>query len=154
MEPQTNLLIVSREFSLYSAVQKTSLAGDFSLFFCRPDENCLSIVRENAVRIVLVDSAEARQESESLLKKLKHFDSLIDVVIMGRGLDSEAILGWIHMGATDYVAMPFQPATVSEGPAEGDVPAGEEARKEIHLPGHGQPQPFHARGLRAHREHR
>ena len=114
MELQTSLLIVSREFSLYSAVKKTSLAGDFSLFFCRPDEDCLSIVRENAVRIVLMDSAEARQESESLLKKLKHFDSLIDVVILGQGLDSEAILGWIHMGATDYVSMPLQPAAVSE----------------------------------------
>jgi DNA-binding NtrC family response regulator len=114
MEPQTSLLIVSREFSLYSAVKKTSLAENFSLFFCRPDEDGLPIVRENAVKIVLVDSAEARQESESLLKTLKHFDPLIDVVIMGQGLDSEAILGWIHMGATDYVAMPFQPATVSE----------------------------------------
>ena len=48
MELQTSLLIVSREFSLYSAVKKTSLAGDLSLFFCRPDEDYLSIVRENA----------------------------------------------------------------------------------------------------------
>lgn len=114
MELQTSLLIVSREFSLYGAVKKTPPAGDFCLFFCRPDEDALPIVRENAVKIVLVDSVEARQESESLLKTLKHFDPLIDVVIMGQGLDSETILGWIHMGATDYVAMPFQPATVSE----------------------------------------
>jgi DNA-binding NtrC family response regulator len=114
MEPQTSLLIVSREFSLYSVVKKTSLAENFRLFFCRPDEDGLPIVRENVVKIVLVDSVEARQESESFLKRLKHFDPLIDVVIMGQGLDSEAILGWIHMGATDYVAMPFQPAAVSE----------------------------------------
>ena len=114
MEPQTSLLIVSREFSLYSVVKKTSLAENFRLFFCRPDEDGLPIVRENVVKIVLVDSVEARQESESFLKRLKHFDPLIDVVIMGQGLDSEAILGWIHMGATDYIAMPFQPAAVSE----------------------------------------
>lgn len=114
MELPTSLLIVSGDFSLYSAVKKTSLAGDLTLFFCRQDEDYLSIVRENSVRIVLVDSSEAGQESESILKKLKHFDSLIDVVIMGRKLDSEAILDWIHLGATDYVALPLEPATISE----------------------------------------
>lgn len=114
MELPTSLLIVSGDFSLYSAVKKTSLAGDLTLFFCRQDEDYLSIVRENSVRIVLVDSSEAGQESESILKKLKHFDSLIDVVIMDRKLDSEAILDWIHLGATDYVALPLKPATISE----------------------------------------
>ena len=114
MELQTSLLIVSREFSLYSAVKKTSLAGDLSFFFCRPDEDCLSIVRENAIRIVLVDSGEVHQEAESLLKKLKHFDSLIDIVIMGQGLDSEAVLSWIRLGATDCIALPLEPATISE----------------------------------------
>lgn len=114
MELPTSLLIVSGDFSLYSAFKKTSLAGDLTLFFCRQDEDYLSIVRENSVRIVLVDSSEAGQESESILKKLKHFDSLIDVVIMGRKLDSEAILDWIHLGATDYVALPLEPATISE----------------------------------------
>ena len=114
MELQTSLLIVSREFSLYSAVKKTSLAGDLSLFFCRPDEDYLSVVRENAIRIVLVDSGEVHQEAESLLKKLKHFDSLIDIVIMGQGLDSEAVLSWIRLGATDCIALPLEPATISE----------------------------------------
>jgi DNA-binding NtrC family response regulator len=114
MELQTGLLIVSRDFSLYGAVKKIPSAGDFRLFFCRPDEDCLAVVRENDIRIVLVDSAEARQESESLLKKLKHFDPLIDVFIMGQGLDAEVILDWIHKGASDYIALPFQPASFSE----------------------------------------
>ncbi len=78
MEYPTSLLIVSRDFAIYDAVKKTSLAGDFSLFFCQPDEDSLSIVRENGVRIALVDSSPDGQEAEGLLKKIKSFDPLIE----------------------------------------------------------------------------
>ena len=113
MELPTSLLIVSKDFTLYDAVKRSSLPGDTNLFFCQPDEDILAVVRDNGVRVALLDAPEAGGDPTPLLKKLKRFDPLIDVVILGDEAGPETILDWIHKGATDHIRKPVQPGSIT-----------------------------------------
>jgi DNA-binding NtrC family response regulator len=113
MEQPTSLLVVSRDFALYDAVKRSSLPGDTSLFFCQPDEDIVALVRENGVRVALLDAPKAAPEAAALLKKLKRFDPLIDIVVLGDEAGPEAALDWIHKGATDHIRKPIQPGAIA-----------------------------------------
>ncbi len=108
MDAQTNLLIISDDFSLYETIKRASVAGDFSLFFSQTNDDYLGIVRGNAIRVTLVDSGDSIAGALMVLKKLKKFDPLLDVLIGGEPLDRDAILDVIHAGATDFIAKPYQ----------------------------------------------
>ena len=102
MDGQANLLIISDDFSLYETIKKASVAVDFSLYFSQTDDDYLAIVRENGIRVVLVDSGDSIAGALIVLKKLKKFDPLLDVLIGGEPLDRDAILDVVHAGATDF----------------------------------------------------
>ena len=113
MELPTSLLVISRDFSIYDAVKRSSLPGDTSLFFCQPDEDIIAVVRDNGIRTALIDAPKAGPDAAPLLKKLKRHDPLIDVVILGDELGPEAILDWIHKGATDHIRKPVQAGSIA-----------------------------------------
>jgi len=108
MDAQTNLLIISDDFSLYETIKRASVTGDFNLFFSQTNDDYLAIVRGNGIRVALVDSGDSIAGALVALKKLKKFDALIDVLIGGEPLDRDAILDVIHAGATDFIPRPYR----------------------------------------------
>jgi DNA-binding NtrC family response regulator len=108
MDAQTNLLIVSDDFSLYETIKRASVTGDFNLFFSQTNDDYLAIVRGNGIRVALVDSGDSIAGALVALKKLKKFDALIDVLIGGEPLDRDAILDVVHAGATDFIPRPYR----------------------------------------------
>ena len=81
MDAQTNLLIISDDFTLYETIKKASVAVDFSLYFSQTGDDFLSIARDHGVRVALVDAGDSLAAALIALKKLKKFDPLIDVLI-------------------------------------------------------------------------
>ena len=114
MDAPNNLLIISDDFSLYETIKKASVAVDFSLYFAQSDDDFLNVVRENGIRVALVDSADSIAAALIALKKLKKFDPLIDVLIGGEPLGRDAILDVIHAGATDFIPKPYQDDILQE----------------------------------------
>src|SRR5512135_3004502 len=108
MDSQTNLLIISDDFTLYETIKKASVAVDFSLYFSQTGDDFLAIVRDHGIRVVLVDAGDSLAAALIALKKLKKFDPLLDVLIGGGPLDREAILDVIHAGATDFIPKPYR----------------------------------------------
>jgi DNA-binding NtrC family response regulator len=108
MDAQTNLLIISDDFSLYETIKRASVSGDFNLFFSQTNDDYLAIARGNGIRVALVDSGDSIAGALVALKKLKKFDALIDVLIGGEPLDRDAILDVIHAGATDFIPRPYR----------------------------------------------
>ena len=108
MDAQTNLLIISDDFTLYETIKKASVAVDFSLYFSQTGDDFLSIARDHGVRVALVDAGDSLAAALIALKKLKKFDPLIDVLIGGEPLDRDAILDVIHAGATDFIPKPYR----------------------------------------------
>jgi DNA-binding NtrC family response regulator len=108
MDAQINLLIVSDDFSLYETIKKASVPVDFNLYFSQTEDDYLAIARENRIRVALIDSGDSIAAALMVLKKLKKFDPLIDVLIGGEPLDRDAIPDVIHAGATDFIPKPYQ----------------------------------------------
>jgi DNA-binding NtrC family response regulator len=108
MNSQTNLLVISDDFSLYETIKRASVAVDFNLYFSQTNDDYLAIVRGNGIRVALVDSGESIAGALVALKKLKKFDPMIDVLIGGEPLDRDAILDVIHAGATDFIPRPYR----------------------------------------------
>ncbi len=108
MEAQTNLLIISDDFSLYETVKKSPVAVDFNVFFSQTEDDYLAVVRENGIRVVLVDSGDSLAAGLLVMKKIKKSDALIDVLVGGEPTGQEAVLDIVRAGATDFVPKPFE----------------------------------------------
>jgi len=59
MDALTNLLIISDDFALYETIKKAPVAVDFNVFFSQTGDNYLEVIRENGIRVVLVDSGDS-----------------------------------------------------------------------------------------------
>ncbi len=108
MDAQTNLLIVSDDFSLYETVKRSPVAVDFNVYFAQSEDDYLDIIRENGIRVVLVDGGEALASGLVVLKKIKKADGLVDVLIGGTPVGREAVLDLVRAGATDFVPKPYE----------------------------------------------
>jgi DNA-binding NtrC family response regulator len=108
MDAQTNLLIISDDFSLYETVKRSPMGVDFNVFFSQTEDDYLEVVRENGIRVVLVDSGDSLAAGLLIMKKIKKFDALIDVLVGGEPIGDEAVLDIIHGGATDFVPKPYE----------------------------------------------
>jgi len=108
MDAQTNLLIISDDFSLYESVKKAPVAADFNVFFAQTDDAYLDVIRENGIRVVLVDCGDALAAGLLVLKKIKKTDALIDVLVGGQALGREAVLDVVRAGAADFVPKPYE----------------------------------------------
>ena len=108
MDAQTNLLVISDDFKLYESIKKAPVAADFNVFFSQTDDDYLAVVRDNGIRVVLVDAGEALAPGLLILKKIKKFDDLIDVLVGGRPAGREAALDVVNAGATDFVPRPYE----------------------------------------------
>jgi DNA-binding NtrC family response regulator len=108
MEAPTNLLIISDDFSLYESVKKSPMGVDVSVFFAQLEDDYLEIVRENAIRVVLVDPGDSLAAGLLIMKKIKRADALVDVLVGGGPIEREAVLDVIHAGATDFVPKPYE----------------------------------------------
>src|SRR5512140_719282 len=108
MDAQTNLLIVSDDFSLYETVKKAPVAVDFNVFFSQTDDEYLDVIRENGVRVVLVDGGDSLAAGLVVMKKIKRADALVDVLVGGDPIGREAVLDVVSAGATDFVPKPYE----------------------------------------------
>jgi DNA-binding NtrC family response regulator len=108
MDAQTNLLIISDDFSLYESVKKAPVAADLNVFFAQTGDAYLDVIRENAIRVVLADCGGALAAGLIILKKIKKADALVDVLVGGPALGREAVLDVIRAGATDFVPKPYE----------------------------------------------
>lgn len=112
MELKANVLIVSEESSLYDKLKSSSIKNICTLYFCKKQENLFSLIKNNNIQIVIMTSDEDESWEFKLLKMIKTFDPMIDVVIVGDPVSSEKVMEWINLGANDYLINPLQIDTI------------------------------------------
>jgi DNA-binding NtrC family response regulator len=108
LDAQTNLLIISDDFSLYETVKKAPVAVDFNVFFAQSGDDVVGIVRDHAIRVALIDCGESLASGLVLLKRIKKADALVDILIGGPAVGREAVLDLVRAGATDFVPKPYE----------------------------------------------
>lgn len=108
----TVVLLISKNIDLFDSVKRSPFPSDLQVIFCQPDDDYLALVQGRGVGTVLLDWDGPEGEISPVLKKIKKFDPLVDVLILSETLDAESIIGWIRRGATDYIPKPVHPDEV------------------------------------------
>lgn len=108
MSSSLNLLIIDKDLSLYDTIKHSPLIDDFNIYFSETYSEMISFVKKNNIQVILADIDRDKGSSEQFLNKLKEFDALLDVILVGRKQDPDRVLSLINQGATDYMTRPIQ----------------------------------------------
>jgi len=103
-----NLLIIDDDLSLYDLVNQSSLVNNCEVYSSGIHEDFLSFIRNNDINVVITDIDKNWADGMILLEELKQFDSLLDVIIVGKPLAPEGMMDLINLGATEYLAKPLK----------------------------------------------
>ncbi|MGD9345161.1 MAG: sigma-54 dependent transcriptional regulator [Candidatus Aminicenantes bacterium] len=107
-ESVLNLLILDDETSPYEAVNQSSLGSDLGLYFTPPDEEAFTVIKNNNIHALLIDLDKDEAQGRKWIDRLKQFDPLLDVIVIGKPLHSEKVVTLINQGATTYLTKPLQ----------------------------------------------
>jgi len=114
MKSELNLLITEEDSHLYDQIKKSSLENNWDVYLGQAQEDVFSFIKNNNINVVVTDLDRNRSKGLSLLKELKKFDSLLDVIFIGKPLASANAVELINKGATDYLAKPLKMDTIQK----------------------------------------
>jgi DNA-binding NtrC family response regulator len=112
MDSLVSLLIIGKDASIYDLLCGQSPSSDFRLHFCGLGEDYLGFIKNNAIRAVLFDTSDAPSDGRRMLRDLKAFDPLLQIVIAGPPIQPDESLDWINAGSVDYLALPIDSKAV------------------------------------------
>jgi DNA-binding NtrC family response regulator len=103
-----NLLILADNFDFYLPIQKFLSSKGIQIYYSSKKEDFHSVIREKEIKVVLLDLKEKEIQDFSLLKTIKNFDPLIEIIIAGDKISASKIAEAIKLGATDYLIKPIE----------------------------------------------
>lgn len=114
MVPASSLLIITQTPSLAERIKKSLLPGTREIFFSSYQDDILGILKTHEIRVVLVDLDRGKhlKKGKEILRAIKAYDTLIDVLICGASIEEDAV-EWIGKGATDFLCEPLQIKTLN-----------------------------------------
>jgi len=103
-----NILINSEDLALYNMIKKSPISSNSTISFCGPQEDILTFIQESKINLVITDIESDKNEKNNLLKEIKQFDPLVDVIFIADPSNSEEFLDFINLGAADYLTKPLE----------------------------------------------
>ncbi len=103
-----NLLLKVEDRSLADAIKGSSISNRWNVFIAQPKEDIFSQIKKHEVQAILTDADKEKKKTLLSLKKLKNFDSLLDVILLGESISSDAVVDLINQGVTDFLPRPLK----------------------------------------------
>jgi DNA-binding NtrC family response regulator len=103
-----NLLIIDEDLNLYDLIKGSSLPRNYVIYFIKSHDDVFSFIEYNNIHVVITDLDGDKQQGFALLRKLKQFDALVDVIFVAEDLSHDDVMSLINKGATDFLAKPLQ----------------------------------------------
>lgn len=107
------LIISSDEGAIKEVKSALDLAG-YELLWVKPEEDFIARIHEEKPRVVILNREGSLAQSFKLLKKIKEFDPLLEVIILGKPENPLRVAEAIRAGALDYLSHPLQPQALAE----------------------------------------
>ena len=108
MQIQIRLLLLIEDFSIYDLLMKSSIADTCEFFFLEKLEDASTSIKANNINTVIIDIDRNKGERFNLLKDLKKFDRLLNVIITGQPLGANDVMEFINHGALGYLEKPVK----------------------------------------------
>lgn len=102
-----NFLIITDRPQDYSKFKNAFSLRKYTPVFCTKKDDFYFIIRQKNIKILILDIMNNDSESIHLLKEIKYFDSLIEVIIVGPSNPTSEMIELIKQGARDYLIWPF-----------------------------------------------
>lgn len=107
MSNQYKVLVVDEEDEILSTVKQILKDDVFNIETAKSAEEAFEKVKGDKYHIVLIDADLSEQDGIELLKEIKSYDSLAQVIMMSKHSTMEKILASLEFGANDYIQKPF-----------------------------------------------
>ena len=103
-----NILIVSDESEFLNSFKEFLSDKSYACFFCKKKEDSFDFVKEKEIKIVLLDFVWEKIQDTELIKRIKSFDPLIEIIIIGEPVSSFIIGELINLGISEYITRPLK----------------------------------------------
>ncbi|NIM89453.1 MAG: response regulator [Candidatus Aminicenantes bacterium] len=103
-----NLLIIADKLDDYSLLTEYLTSKGFKTSTSSKKEDFYSLIRNKEIKIIILDLTKEEIGEFPLLKEIKNFDPLIEVIIIGTSVPPSKMAESIKLGATDYLARPLE----------------------------------------------
>jgi len=103
-----NILIITDTLPFYISLKEYLSKNDYRVIFSGKQEDILSLIKKKDIRIIIMDLTLKEIQDFALLKLIKNFDPLMEVVIIGNSTTSDKIGESIRLGASEYLIKPLK----------------------------------------------
>jgi two-component system response regulator HydG len=103
-----NLLILADKLDDYSLLDEFLSSKGFKTSSSSKKEDFYSLIRKKEIKIIILDLIKEEIGEFALLKEIKNFDPLIEVIIIGTSVPPSKMAESIKLGATDYLTKPLE----------------------------------------------
>ena len=109
-----NLLILDENTSPYESINQTSLGSDLGLYFSPPDADIFPIIQKCSIHAIIIDLDKDEAQGRKLIDRIRQFDPLVNMIVIGKPLHAEKVVSLINQGATTYLTKPLQTEIIEE----------------------------------------
>jgi len=107
-----NILFLSDDARLLASLKKALSSNRFHLFSSRKKDNFYALIQDKEIKTVILDLKTEEIQDFALLRALKNFDPLLEVIIIGIKLPASQITESIKLGAREYLIKPLEAETL------------------------------------------
>jgi len=108
MKYKYKVLIVDEEEEILCTLKKLLEKETYAVETTRSAINAFEKVKSDKYHIVLIDIGMPEMNGIELLKEIKSYDALTQVIMMAEHSTMEKILSSLEYGANDYILKPFK----------------------------------------------
>lgn len=108
MKSKYKVLIVDAEEESQAKLKELLEQENYTVETARNAANALEKVKSDKYHIVLIETDLPGMDGIELLKAIKSYDALTQVIMTARHSTMEKILSSLEWGANDYIPKPFE----------------------------------------------
>lgn len=108
MKQKYKVLIVDDEEDIVSTLKKQLEMEGYTVDTAQSAVDAFSKIKKDKYHIVLADIVMPEIDGIELLKNIKGYDAMTQVIMMTRSSTMDKILTSLELGANDYILKPFK----------------------------------------------
>jgi DNA-binding NtrC family response regulator len=109
-----NVLTLDNDLTIYNLIKGSSLIPDECVYFLDTKKGIDSFIRNNDIHVLIKEAEPDPLDEASFLQEIKAFDSLLDVILVGKPMNQVEMLDMVRKGATDYLTRPLKKQDLEE----------------------------------------
>lgn len=102
------ILIISLDQLLLQDIQAALKGTEYELSLADPQEDFLWIISQRKPRVVIIDDGGKRDRILAALNKIKEYDPLLEVIVVGNPEEGAFVAEILRLGALDYLCRPLK----------------------------------------------